>query len=335
MTLTHAPADLTDRGAGVLVHSPYGLDAKTSRPDGFISLIAVVVYWLVSSPAAFIHVPTRQVCHHGGMATPLDHAAEYVRPPVRWAEFTLYFEPLRFDVALVGTLQRQWMEKYPAVRQRLPRQRPENLPSVDPFTDSWPMPGVEQATGSFSPILFYQFDQISLKWAFSATESHGEAYPGYTNLAPELMDRFAELVQVVEETDNTVKVQGAQCYYSNALSDIDSIDWVYGVLSNWEDSRIVDRASLGINYLGLKLRRVSDNPQLSTRRTAWISLDEGEGQPSEVDIWSLSVPRDGFSPDTDDPMAVAQLLLHDAHEFEISNFESSFSAEMKKGWGGA
>ncbi|NKY44290.1 hypothetical protein [Nocardia cerradoensis] len=266
-----------------------------------------------------------------------DHIIEHALPPVRWAKLTVYYEPIVFQIGMISNLSQKWRGKnYKAIRQHPPQTRPEELPSVDPFRTPWPMPAVEQAGESLNPALSYQFDQISLSWKFPSEEiSQDNRYPGFDSLSEELLSRFGDLVNFVnEQTDDSVRVQGARCFYTNTLGSVESVEWAMGSLSNWEMGiGSPSRKNLGLEYLGVSMHRTDVNSNLKTRRSGWVNLDEGENQPGEIDITALVLPDDGFISEEGDPVSIAKMLLIDAHEYQASLFDASFSDEMKKSWG--
>lgn len=264
-----------------------------------------------------------------------EQSFEYARPPVRRAEFTLYFSPIRFDIALIALLQKKWADLYPAIAQRSPRPRPSAIVPGEFSGSIWPLPAVEQASQTFNPILAYQYDQISLAWTFESEPRDGHRYPGFQRLASELCDRFSELVGIVAARDgDNIVAQGASCYYTNSLpGDFTSADWVMGFLTNWTASGHRSRSDISAEYLSLKVHRQEENLRTGTRRSAWIELDEGDEQPGELDISSLSIPSEEFRGIASGAVEAARLLLDDAHSYEIHNFESSFSRETKEKWG--
>ncbi|MGK8559552.1 hypothetical protein [Nocardia gipuzkoensis] len=259
-----------------------------------------------------------------------DQSPAYVRPPVRQAGFTLYFEPLEFDLPLIMSLQSGWEDRYPATRQTIPSPRRGELPRVDILKARWPMPAIEQSTENFNPVLSYQYDQLSLKWTF---EEDDDIYPGYSKISSDLFDRFQEFVSGVEASSGeSVRVQAAQCYYSNFLEGIDTFDWICGFLSGWQSQSGADRKQMGLDHVGFRARRRDRNSSLDTRRSSWVQLDEGNEQEAELVIWCTSQFESGDDSKELDPAESARTLLDDAHEFAIHSFESSFSDEIKKTW---
>ncbi|WP_216917992.1 hypothetical protein [Nocardia noduli] len=262
-----------------------------------------------------------------------DQSPAYVRPPVRQAGFTIYFEPLNFDMPLILRLQSEWDDDYPVIRQARPSSRRHGLPEVDIFAASWPMPAIEQSTPALNTILSYQWDQLSFRWNF---DGDGESYPGYSKLSTQLLERFRDLASAVNDhTDSQLKLQGAQCSYTNSLTDASSFGWLRGFLGEWRAEPGPEREDMGFEYVGFRCRRVDRNAPVGTDREAWIQLDEGGKKDAELDVWAIVALQQG---DTDsdsetlDPNETAKRLMDDAHAYAIDTFESSFSEEIKKLW---
>lgn len=265
----------------------------------------------------------------------MDGSPRYDRPPVRATTLTIYVEPIdNFDLAMVAPLHQRWSEKFPALGQGLPRRRPEELPEVEiiGFASGWPLPAVEQVDNSLSRTLSYQRDQISLEWKFDS-EAAVTAYPGFASLSAELTAVFAYFVEVIERLgDKNLQIQGARCAYINLLDGVEGVDWIAGYLSGWQGLAVGNR--LGeVDYLGLRVKKVSENPDLASRTIAMTELDSGQEVGKThlgIDVVSVLLPESTLRDLS--PTEAARAMLEDAHATLITLFEENANDEMRAKW---
>lgn len=268
------------------------------------------------------------------MQTVVSGRIHYRRPPVRRTTFTVYVKPLPYDIGLITKLCDIWSSDYPGIKQAPPTPRPRNLPQTDPFDTAdttWPMPRVELVNNSLSRTIAFQFDHISLTWRFDA-DAPKDQYPRYEVLAEELMAKFADFVQIVDDvSDAAVQVEGCQCYYTNSLEGIGAKAWLTGYLTGWSDTEQRGKQLDNTEYLGFHIHWADEEG--GVKRGVGVHVDEGDKRRSELEITAVATYVDSSSSTTDDPSIVARRLLDAAHEFENQTFEHSFSAEMKSNWG--
>lgn len=258
----------------------------------------------------------------------------YERPPVRRTTFTVYVKPLPYDIGLITKLCEVWSGDYPGIKQTPPTPRPQGVPETDPFEGAvtWPMPRVELVNSSLSRTIAFQFDHVSLTWRFDANATTDQ-YPRYEVLAEELITKFGDFVQIVDDVSGTtVEVEGCQCYYTNDLEGIGAKRWLAGYVTGWASTELTHSTQLADDptYIGFHAHWADQKNGI--KRTVGVHVDEGEKQRAELDVRSVAALAD--PPSTrDDPSAVARNLLDAAHELENQTFESSFSEEMKAKWG--
>ncbi|MFL0294446.1 TIGR04255 family protein [Mycobacterium sp. SMC-18] len=265
-----------------------------------------------------------------GMVGSVDNA-QYTSPPVRAAVFTVYIDPLKLDINLLTELRSKWATQYPGFTQSSPQMRPSDLlPEVDLFSLPWPMPAVQLANSSLSRTIAFQFDHFSLTWTFDS-DGDGNQYPGYLSLASELNDRFAEFVDTVDEmSDDSVKVQGCQCHYTNVLDNIDGAAWLTDYLTRSTTTHLDNNHLDDAEHVGFRVHRVDDEDDV--QRRVWLQMTRRKAERSEVTISVVAVPKSDSHQIPDDPNSAAQHLMDSAHRLENKTFEASFSDAMKRDW---
>gem|GEM_PF-2959469 len=249
---------------------------------------------------------------------------------------TVFVEPIEnFDLTMIAPLHQRWSEKFPALAQAFPRRRPEGLPELDPlsFSSGWPLPAVEQVDNSLSRSISYQQDQISLKWRFDP-EAADTTYPGFATLSGELSSVFGYFIEVVARLgDKPLRIQGCRCLYVNQLNDIGGIEWLAGYISDWQ-SRKVGSYLDDAEYVGLRVKKTSENQDLGTRRIAMSELDSGEEFGTtrlDIDVVSIPLPKSKLAEVP--PGEAAREMLNDAHATLIATFQDSANDEMRARWG--
>lgn len=259
----------------------------------------------------------------------------YDHPPVQRTTLSVYVEPIEnFDLTMILPLQQRWSEKYPALTQTYPSRRPTELPPAEPLGGGWPLPAVEQLDSSLSRVLAYQHDQLSLEWTFDL-EAADSAYPGFDVLSAELSSAFSYFVEVVQRFgDKPLKVQGGRCFYENRLETAPE-DWLAGYVAEWQSAPKATARLAEAEYVGFRLREVSENTALGTSRTVRTELDSGRGYGrTGLDIDVISVASSDSAVVVDNsPLEAVRLLLEDAHSLLIDTFAKSADDDMREKWG--
>lgn len=258
------------------------------------------------------------------------------RPPVRATTLTVFVEPIEnFDLTMIVALHQRWSEKFPAQAQSYPRRRPDELPEVElmGFPSGWPLPAMEQVDNSLSRKISYQHDQISLQWKFDS-EAADTAYPGFVALSRALSQVFDYFIEVVERLgDKPLRVQGCRCVYVNRLDGIEGADWLAGYVSDWQGDKGGGRLG-SAEYLGLRVKTITENGELGTRRISMTELDAGsEMDPTRLDIDAVSIPLPDSNLTNMPPAEAASAMLGDAHATLIATFQESANDDMRAKWG--
>lgn len=263
----------------------------------------------------------------------LEGGTNFDQPPVQTTVLTAFFEPITlFDLSFILPLQRRWAERYPELRQKVPRGRPSVLPDVDvsDLGALWPLPAIEQQNRELSRSISYQADQFSLSWQLDPKSSDPK-YPGFAALYAEFQNLFHEFVEQVQSMAKPLKVQGGRCSYENCLTSIAGVDYIAQYLSDFSDVEALRRMP-SAEYVGFRFNEEpSETPEGSQIRVS-VQLDSPKDKDTTLDIDVIAVPVRNSPIDGGEAQAAAARLIEDAHHALVTTFLKSVSSDMQRGW---
>lgn len=245
----------------------------------------------------------------------------FENPPVTAVDLTVYFEPVQgLQVSHFSALREAWRSEYPDTAE-LPPLRPQNRDgeetSVVRIDQAWPFPFLMFGSSDNSGTVSFQNDRLTRSWRFT----EGSQYPGFVSLAADLESRLREFESVVKaETEQDVRLVGAECSYRNRLDDDLGGGALIGLLTGWQAPPF--EPPLTARYSGLRLHMCDDEDLAGC--ALWISMDVDE----DGVFLTLNSETDGAAGDD------ARLGgLEKAHDQLIVRFLEFTSQDMHRQWG--
>ena len=252
----------------------------------------------------------------------------FERPPVREVRLAIIFGTLQpFRLTYVAGLYDSWRDQYPDVAERPPL-RPFNG-SEDDFglellTDDggWPTPYTTLADPRSGRRISFQGDRFAINWLFG--DGGASEYPGFENLADELVTRFAEFSgRLASSPAGAVQITHVECTYENYIVDIPSGDYARRMLTGWSG----DLPANAVVYEDVVMSQHIHFDESDDG--VWVGTspinDDVHKQGTSLTLRSLRVLT-GAQPDL-------RHELKQCHDLEIKQFLASTSPEMRDSWG--
>lgn len=246
-------------------------------------------------------------------------------PPVRSVRLAFYFETAeRLTAAHTSALFELWRPEYPEIVQSPPR-APVTEPTQDigfiGQDDYWPLPFTEMENPDSGKSIFFQDDRFGVLWNFDPDLDRAPAYPGFDELRKELLARFERFCDAVKSSGGSeVRVQIAECTYTNEMPDVAIDQYAFGILTHWAQG-YESAPSVREGTMFSRHYHFEGDPD----RPVWVSASAaGPDTGMTLRITTRHEAEEELSP-------VAGIEA--AHEDLITTFVQWSSDEMRQGWG--
>ncbi|GAA3104278.1 TIGR04255 family protein [Streptomyces goshikiensis] len=255
----------------------------------------------------------------------------FERPPVREVTLALMLEPIsRLQTLDLASLRVEWRSEYPTLQEATPLAPWRSLDRDDvEFVGSgvtWPMGLCSFSTESGDKSVKFQRDRFQITWTFG---DEAPAYPGFSALKGELLEKFAQYSKLTQEATGHIPiVRRVDAQYINFLPGISAQDAMAGVLSGWTSGgRFPFRNP---DYCGFRIRY--HESELNSRVAVLIGVDSaGEEEDSGKFSYSSTLVLDAEGDVGEGGDYVG--MLDGTHEVLTAAFLEVTSSAMRAGWG--
>lgn len=264
------------------------------------------------------------------MSTALESMPDlrFENPPVQQVTLSIFFAPL-FEMPSVVLLSilSKWHADYSSVEEVAPDslwRRPSESESEtlrgDARATYWPPPMYVMSQDDGQKSIRVQHDRFEQVWRFTP-QVEGSRYIGYEALRTELIERFDEFSEAVEEAIGKRPVpERLDATYQN-LVDLPTRAFCIGVLSGWR----CDELAVGYDseYSGMRLTNLSDTGDVDT--DTLVAIDpgpDGNGTDFLIDVQCMKTGESEY---------IDRLDL--AHATVLQIFERLTSEDLRRGWG--